>query len=171
MGAYEINENGVIKGYSKKVVRKYSDMKEFFQGKREDNPTIYEVYECETKGLNFATTIIYPGKVENEYFMTKGHIHKKNTDEIYIGIKGRGLILLQSKDDFLSFEIKKDMIIHVPEGYAHRSVNISNENLVFLAIYANDAGHDYDFIKRKGFRKRVIEKNGEYSLIENPNYK
>ena len=171
MGAYEINENGVIKGYSKKVVRKYSDMKEFFQGKREDNPTIYEVYECETKGLNFATTIIYPGKVENEYFMTKGHVHKKRADEIYIGIKGRGLILLQSKDDFLSFEIKKDMIIHVPEGYAHRSVNISNENLVFLAIYANDAGHDYDFIKRKGFRKRVIEKNGEYSLIENPNYK
>ena len=28
-------------------------------------------------------------------------------DEIYIGLKGKGLILLQSKDDFLSFEIKK----------------------------------------------------------------
>jgi len=74
---YEIDENGIIKGYSKKVVRKYSDMKEFFQRKREDNPGIYEVYECETKGLNFATTIIFPRRVENEYFMTKGHVHKK----------------------------------------------------------------------------------------------
>ena len=52
-------------------------MKEFFQGEREDDPVIYEVYECKTKGLNFATTVIFPGKVENEYFMTKGHIHKK----------------------------------------------------------------------------------------------
>ncbi|MCD6466668.1 MAG: cupin domain-containing protein [Methanomicrobia archaeon] len=170
MFMYEIDENGIIKGYSKKVVRKYSDMKEFFQWKREDNPTIYEVYECETKGLNFATTIIFPGRVGKEYFMTKGHVHKKKADEIYIGVKGKGLILLQSKDDFLSFEIKKDMIIHVPENYAHRTVNIGDENLVFLAVYASDAGHDYDFIKRKGFRKIVIEKNGKHALAENPKW-
>ena len=53
------------------------------------------------------------------------------------------------------------MIIHVPENYAHRTVNISNENLVFLSIYASGRCHDYDFIKRKGFRKRVIEKKWE----------
>jgi glucose-6-phosphate isomerase len=171
MFIYEIDKNGFIEGHSKKIVRKYLDMKEFFQGDRDDNPRIYEVYECETKELSFATTTLFPGKVGNEYFMTKGHIHKKKADEIYIGIKGKGLILLQSKDDFLSFEIKKNVIIHVPGTHAHRAVNIGNENLIFLVVYASDAGHDYDYVKRKGFRKIVIEKDGKYSLIENPNYK
>src|ERR1700759_11572 len=42
----------------------------------------YEVYEFrpnENSGdLIFGTSILYPGKVGDEYFMTRGHIHAKS---------------------------------------------------------------------------------------------
>jgi len=42
---------------------------------------VYEFYELgipEKPGdLAYGTTILYPGKVDNEYFMTKGHFHSK----------------------------------------------------------------------------------------------
>jgi glucose-6-phosphate isomerase len=48
----------------------------------------YEVYEYrpnENPGdLIFGTSILYPGKVGDEYFMTRGHIHaKSDRPEIY----------------------------------------------------------------------------------------
>jgi glucose-6-phosphate isomerase len=171
MKAHEITESGAIEGYTNRVIRKYSDMKGFYQGKRDDDPIIYEVYERDTEGLNFATTVMNSGKVGDEYFMTKGHLHEKAADEIYVGIRGSGLILLQSNDEFSTFEIKKNKIIYVPKHCAHRCVNTSGENLVFLAIYPADAGHDYGFIERKGFKKIVVERNGEYRLIDNPAYR
>lgn len=165
MKAHEITESGAIEGYTNKVTRKYSDMKEFYQGKREDDPTIYEVYERDTEGLNFATTVMNPGKVENEYFMTKGHLHEKAADEVYVGIRGSGLILLQSDEEFSTHEIKKNKVIYVPKNCAHRCVNTSDEELVFLAIYPTDAGHDYGFIERKGFKKLVVEKDGDRKSV------
>ena len=43
------------------------------------DPLVYEFYEMgapETDGhLAFGSSITYPGKVGNEYFMTKGHFH------------------------------------------------------------------------------------------------
>src|SRR5215813_11429042 len=44
------------------------------------NPLIYEVYEATDNPpvvgqLRYSTTIIYPGKVGDEYFFTKGHYH------------------------------------------------------------------------------------------------
>ena len=46
-----------------------------------EDPLIYEFYELgcpEREGdLAFGTTILYPGKIGDEYFMTKGHFHTK----------------------------------------------------------------------------------------------
>lgn len=46
-------------------------------------------------GLYFGITYLHPGKVGNEYFMTKGHFHA-NIDraEFYWGLEGEGLSLI-----------------------------------------------------------------------------
>lgn len=58
------------------------------------DPIIYEVYEClhpqEGGHVNYGTTILYPGKIGKEFYMTKGHFHlKKASSEIYLGLGGR----------------------------------------------------------------------------------
>lgn len=54
----------------------------------EGDPLLYEFYELELPEepgvLRFGSTRLYPGKVGNEYFMTKGHFHTiLDTSEIY----------------------------------------------------------------------------------------
>lgn len=178
-----IGVNGIYP-YGSKVERYLSDMREYFVDKRavEDilssgrNPLIYVVYEIsrEAEGeLNVGCTVIYPGKVGGEYYFTRGHFHKKlQTSEIYIGVSGEGLILMQDAYGAFSVgEIKPETIVYVPPGVAHRTVNTGNTALVFLSIYPSDAGHNYETIMRTGFAKIVIEREGRPVLIDNPNYR
>lgn len=78
-------ETGIIEN-AKKSIRRLSDMKGYFIDEEawkkmieDGDPIIYEVYAIEQEekegDLNFATTVLYPGKVGNEFFMTKGHYH------------------------------------------------------------------------------------------------
>lgn len=93
-------ETGVIPG-AKKLVRRLSDLKGYFLDEEaynellKEDPVVYEVYAIEQEekegDLNFATTVLYPGKVGKEFFFTKGHFHAKpDRAEIYYGIKGKG---------------------------------------------------------------------------------
>ena len=56
------------------------------------DPLLYEFYgldlpEDDSGVLQFGTTILYPGKVGEEYFMTKGHFHTiLDTSEIYLSL-------------------------------------------------------------------------------------
>lgn len=64
---------------------------------------VYEVSEfrpTEQSGdLIFGVTRMAPGKVGDEYFMTRGHIHNQaDRPEIYYGQKGRGLMLMESPE-------------------------------------------------------------------------
>ena len=74
-------------GKVKPTLRHLKDLKTMFADQdaaeamlKEGNPLVYEFYELndipeESGDLRFGTTIIYPGKVGNEYFLTKGHFH------------------------------------------------------------------------------------------------
>lgn len=169
--------------YSVKVERRLSDLRECFYDRRAvedilskgEDPLIYVVYEIgrEREGeLNVGCTIIYPGKIGDEYYFTKGHFHVKEVGEVYIGVSGEGLILMQDKEgELFAEEIKPETIVYVPPGLAHRSVNTGKTKLIFLAIYPSDAGHDYATINRMGFAKIVVERNGKPTLIDNPNYR
>jgi glucose-6-phosphate isomerase len=83
-------------------IRKLSDMRGMFLDpkaeirilKKED-PVVYSSCERilpeEIGHLQLATTTILPGKIGEEYFMTKGHYHKRlNTSEVYLGIEEEG---------------------------------------------------------------------------------
>ncbi|OYT59934.1 glucose-6-phosphate isomerase [Euryarchaeota archaeon ex4484_178] len=171
-----------LEKYADKVVRKASNMRGFYIDSEalermieQEDPIIYEVYAVphENEGeLSYAITVLHPGKVGNEYFMTKGHYHsKRDRAELYIALKGRGLLLMQRDNEVQWVEMEKGDIIYVPPYWAHRSINIGDEDFAFLAIYPGDAGHDYGTIAKKGFAKIVVEENGKYTVLDNPKWK
>ncbi|RLF90191.1 glucose-6-phosphate isomerase [Thermococci archaeon] len=174
-------ESGVIEN-AKKLVRKLSDMKgyyvdvEAYEVLLKENPVVYEVYAIEQEekdgDLNFATTVLHPGKVGNEFFMTKGHYHAKaDRAEVYFALKGKGGMLLQTPEGEARWvPMEPGTIVYVPPYWAHRTVNTGHEPFIFLALYPADAGHDYGTIKEKGFSKIVVEKDGEVVIEDNPRW-
>ena len=139
---------------------------------------VYEFYDLgmpENPGeLAYGTTILYSGKVGDEYFMTKGHFHAKiDTAEIYYCIKGHGYLLMENPEGEVEFqEMKPGLSVYVPPRFAHRSINIdNNEPLIMFFAFRADAGHDYKTIETKGFRKLIIERDGKPEIIDNPKWK
>jgi len=158
----------------RRIVRRYRDIMGIFQAVdptlESENPVVYEVFEApipEAEGeLMFLVTILYPGDVKGEYFMTKGHYHVvEGTAEVYLGLQGKGLILCQTKEgDFEAVEMTPSSVVYIPPYWAHRTVNVSDEPLVFFAVYPAHAGHDYETIEREGFKKRVFKTETGYVL-------
>ena len=141
------------------------------------DPMVYEFYEMgapETDGhLAFGSSITYPGKVGNEYFMTKGHFHTiLDTAETYYCIAGEGYMLIESPEgDWSALPLKPGMMAYVPPRYAHRSINTGSTPLVTVFTFRADAGHDYGSIETKGFRKLVVEQDGKPVILDNPKWK
>jgi glucose-6-phosphate isomerase len=77
-----------------------------------------------------------------------------------------------TEGDWEAREITPGLAVYVPPSYAHRSINISNyEPLITFFAFPGHAGHDYGTIESKGFRKLIIERNGEPTVIDNPKWK
>jgi glucose-6-phosphate isomerase len=125
-----------------------------------DDPVIYTGYDAdvppEPGHLLYRTTIISPGTVGSEFFMTRGHHHHRDSAELYIGMSGAGFMIMKSRDGgFAEAELVPSASVYVPPGWAHRTVNTGSTPLSFLAAYYGDAGHDYESIERSGFPVRV----------------
>lgn len=173
-----------IKPYKVRLERRLSDLRGFFHNRRlveeklsrGENPKIYEVYEVPQEPvsghLSLASTVIFPGKVGDEYYFTKGHFHEKeDASEVYIGLEGEGIILMQNREgEVRHLRIGPNVVLYVPPGFAHRTVNVGSSRLVFLAIYPSDAGHDYGSIAETGFAKLVLEREGRPVIVDNPSY-
>jgi len=174
-------ENCRITDADNHIKRNLADMKNQYFYKeaydkmmKEDNALLYEVYEKlvpEKSGeLIQGLSIVHPGKVGKEYFMTKGHFHSIiDTAELYLCLKGKGMMVMETPEgEWAIEEMIPNKAVYVPGKWAHRSVNISDTDLVTLFIYPADAGHDYGTIKEKSFRKIVIEENGKPAIMDNP---
>jgi len=127
------------------------------------DPLVYEFYELgvpENSGdIAFGTSITYPGKVGNEYFMTKGHFHTVlETAEVYYTLSGEGGMLLENPEGETNFfTLIAGKAVYVPQRFAHRSINTGKVPLVSFFAFRGDAGHNYATIETKGFRKLVTE--------------
>ncbi|MFB6215173.1 MAG: glucose-6-phosphate isomerase family protein [Candidatus Bipolaricaulia bacterium] len=176
-------QSGKIENGVERWTRYLSDMKEMYSDSsaandqlKEDDPLIYEVYEDpvpEEEGQLFqVTSIVYPGKIGNEYHMTKGHYHeKRDTAEVYLCLSGTGYLLTQieeGKGDYLKME--PGVSTYIPPYWAHRTVNVGQEPFVFYGVYPGNAGHDYGSIEEVGFPHLVLEENGEPVIKQNPDY-
>jgi len=72
---------------------------------------------------------LYPGKVNGEFRMTRGHSH--DAEEVYLILRGKGYVIFDNK----KINVKKDDLLTVPENTWHRTVNTGKEKLVFLTIF------------------------------------
>ena len=171
---------GAVEG-ARRWERRLSGMAEAFASReaveeilRHGDPLVYEVYEVqgvieEVGELVWSTTVLYPGKVGEEYFMTKGHYHRDPyCAEVYFVLSGTGFLLLKDEKGGRALPVRKYVVAHIPPGCAHRMVNTGDEPLVFLAVYPAQAGHDYHRIIREGFGLRVVEERGGPRVREVP---
>ncbi len=156
----------------------FSDTQAYERMLKETDLVIYEVYEVkrpEVPGeLLHGVSIIHPGKVGREFFMTKGHFHKElETAEVYYGLKGQGMLVFETPEgEWAVEEIHPGRVVYIPPRWAHRTVNTGQqEDLVFLAVYPGNAGHDYGTIEEQGFRKLVIEEDGRIQVVDNPHWR
>lgn len=165
------------KRYLENMKGMFSNEAAFRDELTKENALIYEFYELglpETPGdLAFGTSIVYPGQVGNEYYMTKGHFHTiLDMAEVYYCLQGGGYMLMESPEgDWVAEELVPGRAVYVPGRYAHRSINAGNEPLVTFFVFRADAGHDYGTIESKGFRKLVVNDGGTAKIVDNPKWK
>ena len=119
-------------------------------------------------GLFFGTSTVKPGRVGDEYFMTKGHFHsRRETAEYYWGISGSGVLLLMDESGVCRAEEMTSGSLHyIPGRVAHRLINTGEDDLIVGACWPSDAGHDYGSIETKGFPVRVFCRDGRPVLEE-----
>jgi len=155
----------------------YSDTAAEAEMIKNNDPLVYEFYELgapdDAGDVAAGTSIVYPGKVGEEYFMTKGHFHTiLETAEIYYTLSGTGYMLTENtQGDWRAHKLEAGKMAYVPKGYAHRSVNTGDTPLVTFFAFRGDAGHDYGTIEDKGFRKLIVCRGGVPELIDNPKWK
>jgi glucose-6-phosphate isomerase len=143
----------------------------------EEDIVIYEVYEImrpKVPGeLLHGISMVHPGKVGDEYFMTKGHFHSElETAEIYYCLRGEGAMVMETPEGEWSVDpLYPGRVLYVPPRWAHRSVNTSSEeDLVTFFVYPGHAGHDYGSIEKQGFRKLIVEDEHQIRIVDNPRW-
>jgi len=136
--------------------RTLKDIKTYFQDTnkvkqilKKNNPILYKVY-IRHGLLDYGLTVINKGNISNEFYFTKGHKHKNQSEELYYLLEGTGYLMIKKKQTKL-IKLKGKHI--VPKGYAHRLINTGNSKLKVLTVYDPKAKHDYK-IK---FDKRIFK--------------
>jgi glucose-6-phosphate isomerase len=177
-------ENISFSSYDNHIVRclssmegQYLDQAAYNAMLSKEDSLLYEVYELhrpEVAGeLLSGLSIVHPGLVGDEYFMTKGHFHTiQDTAEIYFCLRGQGFMVMETPEGEWSVEaLLPHSVLYVPPFWAHRSVNSSpDQDLVTFFAYPGNAGHDYGSIERQGFRKLVVKRDGQPVIVDNPRW-
>jgi glucose-6-phosphate isomerase len=155
----------------------YADAEAFEIAVKNGDPVVYEFYELgapeESGDLAFGTSITYPGKVGNEYYLTKGHFHTiLETAEVYYALSGEGLMLTENPEgDVVVHPLTPGKALYVPKRYAHRTINTGTTPFVSFFVFRADAGHNYATIETKGYRKLVVVgPDGKPQIVDNPKW-
>lgn len=172
--------SGIFTPTNQVVNRRVSDLAEMFSDQqavqeilKNGDRLVYDIqyypFITSKSDMALGVTRIQPGKVGDEYHMTKGHFHERDDQpEIYFCVQGTGYLLMETIDgEFISQPWKPGTITHIPPMYAHRVVNTGNDVLFFVASYHISAGHNYGPIASQGFAQLVVERDGQPSLAPN----
>jgi glucose-6-phosphate isomerase, archaeal len=173
-------ERGALEPRRKLVERTLGDMQGMYAAPVPEarlGEVVYRVNEIPAPpaegNLLSSTTTIEPGTVEGEYHMTKGHFHAKlDRAEIYLTLAGEGRLVMATGEGEPAVEpMRRGTVNYVPGGWAHRSVNVGDEALVFFAAFPADAGYDYKTIEERGFPVLLVERGGVPAVVPNPRYR
>ena len=169
-------EQGLMRQAKNHLVRRASDMRGYYADAaalerlilEHQDPLHYEVFETpvpEERGhLMYCLSVLQPGLVGEEFFMTKGHYHSvPNTAEIYLCLRGEGYMVMKTADgQFAAERMTRGRMVYVPPFWAHRSVNTGQgEPLVSFCVYPAEAGHNYGDIAQQGFPQRLYQRHNQ----------
>jgi glucose-6-phosphate isomerase len=178
--SFKIGGDGVPNCFTRKLIRSLSSLRGQFADtaayerlRSAGDPALYEVYEldrpCRPGEVLHGVSLVHPGTVGDEYFMTKGHFHAVlATGELYYCLRGQGTMLMETPEGAWATEdMRAGTVVYVPPRWAHRSVNTGATDLAMLFAYPGEAGHDYGTIEQQGFAKRVVCRDGVPTIIDN----
>jgi len=174
--------------------RGHEEMKDVLMSPAASGP---EIHYYMIRGGNIKTniTVWEAGQVDGEYIKTYGHYHVGELDETYTILQGIGIVILQKRktdsagipiddeiESFQALKVKAGDNVFIPSGTGHLAINTGSTWFVTsddspVNFEEKDPigapGHaDYaPFRKLHGAAYYIIEKNGESSLVKNPNYK
>lgn len=179
--------SGQLKGSTNRYVKTFRDLEGLYEDEsgfanilaRRADDVAYEVTDYKPSAnpgdMIIGVTRMEPGKVGNEYYMTRGHIHARpNRPEMYYGESGLGVMLLESPSgEVRTVEIGPRTMCYVPPYWIHRSVNVGPDPLVMTFAYPADSGQDYDIIaKAGGMKSRIVDDGkGGWKAIDNAAYR
>jgi glucose-6-phosphate isomerase, archaeal len=173
-------QTGAMENPDRVVVRRASDMRGYYADAEalerlieSGDPVHYRVYEKaipEVEGhLLFCMSILYPGRVGDEFVFTKGHYHTVvETAETYLCVHGRGFLLMKTADGRWEAEpMEAGRMVYAPPYWAHRSINTGTEPLISFCVYPAHAGHNYGDIQTEGFPRRVVVSPSGPDFVDN----
>ncbi|MFN2234134.1 MAG: glucose-6-phosphate isomerase family protein [Anaerolineales bacterium] len=176
--AQYVQETGLVEGVTPRTRRldelagKFLDDLAYQQTLQNGNPIIYSVSIVEPADgdgqLHYGIGKLMPGKIGSEYYFTLGHVHAyRAAAEVYIGLSGEGLMLLQHEEtgETQVQPLKSSTIVYVPGYTAHRTINTGAKPLIYLGVYPAQAGHDYGIVAQKNFNDVVLDIDGEPVVI------
>ena len=142
-----------------------------------EDPLLYYVTQVEDHEgpgqIHYGLGILMPGKVGDEYFMTKGHLHAwRPAAEVYLGLRGKGMMVLEDErtGECWTVPLEANSTVYVPGHTAHRTVNVGAEPLVYWGILSSEAGHDYGTVGARNFSKVIVEVEGEPAVMDRSAY-
>lgn len=180
-----VPEDGAMRGRNGRYEKFLPDLRGLYRDAEafevllagDDGKPEYWVESSQTEdgpgGLIAGISVLEPGKVGDEYFMTRGHLHAKaDRAELYVGMAGHGVMLLDTLDgDSKAIEVRPGEAVYVPGLWVHRSVNIGSSRFVTMFCYASDSGQNYELIERAGGMKQLVVEEGEtWTTRPNPDH-
>ncbi len=171
-------EAGIMADPKNHIIRRASDMRGYYADQQalesliadHHDPLHYEVFEVpvphQPGHLMYCISVLQPGSVAHECYMTKGHFHTiAATAEIYLCLRGQGCVLMKTEQGkCLTLKMSRGRMIYIPPFWAHRSVNTSDQPLVSFCVYPADAGHNYGDFAQQGFPIRIFRTHGKVHL-------
>ena len=144
----------------------------------DDGSPVYWVESSGTEdgpgGLITGISVLEPGRVGDEYAMTRGHLHAiSDRSELYLGLAGHGVMILETLDGRSEVvDVAPGRAVYVPGHWVHRSVNVGPDRFSTLFCYAADAGQDYAIIERAGGMASLVVAEGDgYTVRPNPDHR
>ncbi len=169
----EILDADMVKRHLHDLRGCFADTTAFDAAAATGNPLLYQVASVEPAAgagdLHYGIGLLMPGKIGNEYYMTKGHLHLwREAAEFYIGLAGEGVMLLEDEASGKSrmVPLRVNEVVYVPGHTAHRTMNTGSVPLTYIGVYPAQAGHDYSTIAQRNFRCVVVERNGRPIMVE-----
>ena len=118
----------------------YHDISAYEAMLAEGDALLYEVYELarphESGEVLHGISIVHPGKVGDEYYMTKGHFHTVlETAEIYVCLAGQGVMVMETPEGDWAVEALTPGRLVMPKAVkTARSVRRASNSSVSVAL-------------------------------------